>query len=79
MSRSSSVLKSGGICFAVVVAVLAGAANSPQARGLFQSSPERAAPAPGQPTLADAQSHFYNARYEAAATLALRAPLGGGR
>jgi hypothetical protein len=61
-----------GICCVAVVAVCLAESTSPQAS---QSPPERAALPPERPTLADAQSLFYNARYEAAAalTLALRA------
>jgi hypothetical protein len=61
------------IC-AVVVAVWVGAVTSPRASGPAQSNPEHAALPLERPTLADAQSLFYNARYEAAAalTLALR-------
>ena len=54
----------------LVVAVSIGAVFSPQATGLAQSLPEAALPL-DRPTLADAQRLFYNARYEAAAALAL--------
>src|SRR2546425_12062911 len=56
--------------FAVCVAAL------PTSQAGGQSSGERAALPLERPTLADAQSLFYNARYEAAAalTLALRVP-----
>jgi tetratricopeptide (TPR) repeat protein len=59
-----------------VVAVCVGAITSPQAGGPSQSSPDRAALPVERPTFTDAQSLFYNARYEAAAalTLALRVP-----
>ena len=58
------------ICRAVVVALIAGAATE-QGWGNSQPPVERDGSAPGQPSLADAQSLFYNARYEASATLAL--------
>jgi hypothetical protein len=45
--------------------------SQPQAWQSSQAPPERAVPALEQPTLAAAQGLFYNARYEAAATLAL--------
>jgi len=63
-----------GIGCLVVIAVCVGAVTRPQAGGPSQSSPERAALPLERPTFADAQSLFYNARYEAAAalTLALR-------
>ena len=54
----------------LVVAVSIGAVFSPQATGLAQSLPEAALPL-DRPTLDDAQRLFYNARYEAAAALAL--------
>jgi hypothetical protein len=55
--------------------VCLGAVSSPQTTGLTQSVPEQAALPLDRPTLADAQTLFYNARYEAAASLtfALRA------
>lgn len=53
----------------VVVAVCVGAVTSPRAGGPSQSSPERPALPLELPTFADAQSLFYNARYEAAAAL----------
>ena len=53
----------------VVVAITTGVLAGPQA--VSQSVPGLPAPAIAQPTLADAQNHFYNARYEAAAALAL--------
>jgi hypothetical protein len=58
----------------VVLAVCVGAATGPLADGSAQSNPDHAALSLERPTLADAQSLFYNARYEAAAalTLALR-------
>jgi hypothetical protein len=55
----------------LVVAVCIGAISSPQATGLAQSIPEHAALPLDRPTLPDAQRLFYNARYEAAAALAL--------
>lgn len=60
-----------GIGCVVVVALWVGAATRPSAQEPFQSSPEHAALAIERPTLTDAQSLFYNARYEEAATLAL--------
>jgi hypothetical protein len=64
------------LCCVAVVAVCVGAVTSPQASGPAQSNPEYAAFPVEPPTLADAQSLFYNGRYEAAAalTLALRVP-----
>jgi hypothetical protein len=58
----------------VVIALCVRAVTSPQASGPAQSSPELSALPLEPPTLADAHSLFYNARYEAAAalTLALR-------
>lgn len=53
----------------VVVAVCVG--TSPQARGPAQAAAEQTAIPPGKSTLADAQGLFYNARYEAAAAMAL--------
>jgi hypothetical protein len=53
----------------VVVAIGIGTITNPMAGGPSQSSPERAAL--DRPTLTDAQMLFYNARYEAAAALAL--------
>jgi len=53
----------------VVVALCIGTITHTKAGGPSQSSSERAALGP--PTLTDAQSLFYNARYEAAAALAL--------
>ena len=54
------------------MAALVGAAlTAPQVWGASQFCLERDRPATGLPTLADAQSHFYNARYEACATLTL--------
>jgi hypothetical protein len=50
---------------AITTGVMAGQQAPPQ------SQPGLQAPTNAQPTLADAQSHFYNARYEAAAALAL--------
>ena len=63
-------------CCIVVVVVCVGAVISPHASGPAQSNPEYAAFPLDPPALADAQSLFYNGRYEAAAalTLALRAP-----
>jgi hypothetical protein len=55
----------------LVVAVCIAAISSPQATGLAQSVPEHAAFPLDRPTLADAQTLFYNARYEAATALAL--------
>lgn len=65
-----------GFWCVVVVALCVGAATRPQARGPARSNPEQAAIPRERPILADAQSLFYNARYEAAAAtaLALRAP-----
>lgn len=60
-----------GLCSAVVAAVCIGAVAGPQAWGPSQPPPERAALPLEQPTLTDAQRLFYNARYEAAAALAL--------
>jgi len=64
------------ICLVVVTLPVA-ATSRPQVQSPVPSGAEQAAPAAleGQ-TLLDAQRHFYNARYEAAAalTLALRAP-----
>jgi len=51
--------------------VCIGAISSPHATGLAQSAPEHAALPLDRPTLDDAQRLFYNARYEAAAALAL--------
>jgi hypothetical protein len=58
----------------IMVVVCVGAVTGPEAWGGSQSTPERAALPLERPTLANAQSLFYNARYEAAAalTLALR-------
>ncbi len=53
----------------VVVAMCIASMTNPGAGGPFQSSSER--PALDRPTLSDAQRLFYNARYEAAAALAL--------
>jgi hypothetical protein len=55
----------------LVVAVCIGAFAGVQAGGSAQSVPERAAIPIDPPTLIDAQHLFYNARYEAAAGLAL--------
>jgi hypothetical protein len=55
----------------VVAAVFAGTGPRPQAWGASQAPPEHGAPALEPATLAAAQGLFYNARYEAAATLAL--------
>ena len=60
-----------GLWCVVVVAVCVGAATSPQARGPAQSAAEQTAVPREKPTFADAQSLFYNARYEAAAVMAL--------
>jgi hypothetical protein len=59
---------------ALVVAVCVGLVSGPRASGPAGSKPEQAGPSLERPTLAGAQSLFYNARYEAAAalTLALR-------
>jgi hypothetical protein len=54
-----------------VVALTAGVILGPPVWGSSQEPVERYESAPAQPTLADAQSLFYNARYEASATLAL--------
>jgi len=53
----------------VVVAMCIGTMTNPGASGSFQSSSER--PALDRLTLSDAQRLFYNARYDAAAALAL--------
>jgi len=53
----------------VVVAMCIATMTNPEAGVPFQSSSER--PALDRPTLSDAQRLFYNARYEAAAALAL--------
>jgi hypothetical protein len=53
----------------VVMAMCIAAMTNPGAGGPCQSSSER--PALDRPTLSDAQRLFYNARYEAAAALAL--------
>jgi hypothetical protein len=60
----------------VVLAVCIGALASPRASGRAPLPSEQAAVPLDRPTLTDAQSLFYNARYEAAAalTLALRVP-----
>jgi hypothetical protein len=55
----------------VVVAVCIGAITSPQASGPIESAAGQLALPLDRPTLTDAQSLFYNARYEAAAALAL--------
>jgi hypothetical protein len=55
----------------VVVAVCLGAVTSPRAGGAAQSNPDHAARSLERQTLADAQGLFYNARYAAAAALAL--------
>jgi hypothetical protein len=60
---------SGAQKICVVVAMCIGTITNPMAGGRSQSVPDRAAFDP--PTLTDAQSLFYNARYEAAAALAL--------
>ena len=65
------------ICRALVVAASLAAVTGLRAdKGPSQASAERAGLALERPTFSDAQSHFYNARYEAAAalTLALRSP-----
>ena len=66
-SKRSQRIGARVIC--VVVTVCIGTVTNPKAGGSFQSSLERAAL--DQPALTDAQSLFYNARYEAAAGLAL--------
>jgi hypothetical protein len=55
--------------FGVVVAMCIATMTHPGAGGPFQSSRER--PSLDRPTLSDAERLFYNARYEAAAALAL--------
>jgi hypothetical protein len=60
-----------GLCCALVAAVFAGMAARPHASGSSQAPSDQPVPALEQPTLAAAQGLFYNARYEAAATLAL--------
>jgi hypothetical protein len=57
----------GGLLVAMCVGAIAG----PQASGPAQSPPELAALPPEHQTLSDAQRLFYNARYEAAGSLAL--------
>ena len=59
------------MCCVVVVALWVGLFTSPQARAAGQSNTGPAAPWLDQPTFADAQTLFYNGRYEAAAALAL--------
>jgi len=67
-------LRARVVCHAALVAVCAGAVTNSQAAGAAQSNVED--PALDKPTHAEAQNHFYNARYEtaAAAALALRLP-----
>ena len=60
---------SGAQQICMVVAMCIGTIANPMAGGRSQSVPDRAAFDP--PTLTDAQRLFYNARYEAAAALAL--------
>src|ERR1700694_2063791 len=60
-----------GMCCVVVAAVCVGAGTGAQAQEPSQSPSERAPLPLERPTLANAQSLFYNARYEAAATLTL--------
>jgi hypothetical protein len=64
------------VCCVVVVALCVRGITSAQVAGPAQSNPACAALPLEAPTFADAQSLFYNARYEEAAalTLALRAP-----
>jgi hypothetical protein len=61
--------RSGARKICIVVAMCIGTITNPMAGGGSQSAPDRAASDPR--TLTDAQSLFYNARYEAAAALAL--------
>jgi len=71
-ARSRRIGARGIRCVAVaVVATCVGAGTGLRAWGLSQSTPERPALPVERPTLTDAQSLFYNARYEAAATLTL--------
>src|SRR5438067_34568 len=69
--RRSCQIGVRGVCAAAVVAAWIGAVAGPQAGGASQSSPGRADLRSTGGSLADAQSLFYNARYEAAAALAL--------
>jgi hypothetical protein len=64
------------LCGVIVVVLCVTGMTGTQAIGPAQSNPARAALLLEGPTLTDAQSLFYNARYEAAAalTLALRVP-----
>ena len=66
---------SGAQKICVVVAMCIGTITNPMAGGRSQSVPVRAAFDP--PTLTDAQSLFYNARYEAAGHVAAAGHLGG--
>ena len=60
-----------GILSALAATLCVAVVTGMQARGPgSQSGPPNAAPPP-EPSLTDAQSHFYNARYQAAADLAL--------
>jgi len=59
------------MCRAIVAALVAAVLSAPQVWGSSQPPLERDRPPPGPPTLADAQSLFYNSRYEACATLTL--------
>ncbi len=59
------------ICCALAAAIVAGTGPVPRAWGAPQTPAEHVAAAVDPPTLAAAQGLFYNARYEAAATLAL--------
>jgi hypothetical protein len=67
-SERSRRIGTRDIC-CVVVAMCIGMIGNPKAGGPSQVSPERVALS--RPTLTDAQSLFYNARYEEAAGLAL--------
>src|SRR6476661_2797712 len=67
-SERSRRIGTRAIC-CVVFAMCIGTISTPKAGGPSQSSPERVALR--RPTLTDAQSLFYNARYEEAAGLAL--------
>ncbi len=71
-SRGLSPSLANGIWWPVVVVVALGVVIDLRARGGTARSPSEGAGVPLQgTTLADAQRHFYNARYDAAAALAL--------
>jgi hypothetical protein len=67
----SGVIAGRTVCSVVVVTLGAAAVASLQAGEPGQFSPERATLPLERPTLKDAQSLFYSARYEAAAALTL--------